>query len=126
MLREGVHVLARLGAGSDVATFTLTTADEQVIRNPSPDQIGAVIDGLPAGADAFAILANDADELTYIQAIGSPSEGFGLEYQDGSLDKHFQCTNQDLTAEHVVLAFRSYQRGETDWKTAFKWERVEL
>lgn len=106
--------------------FTLSTADEQVIHDPSPEQISAVIEGLAPGGDSFAILATDADELTFIQAIGSPSEGFSLEYQDGSLDLHFECTSQDLTAEHVVLAFRSYRRGEPAWKTAFAWQRLEL
>ena len=56
--------------------FTLSTADDQVIHDPSPEVIAAVIQGLPA--------------------------------------------------EHVVLAFRSYQRGETDWKTAFEWRPMEL
>ena len=56
--------------------FTLSTADDQVIRDPSPEVIAAVIQGLPA--------------------------------------------------EHVVLAFRSYQRGETVWKTAFEWRPMEL
>ena len=106
--------------------FTLSTADDQVIHDPSPEVIAAVIEGLPAGGDSFAILASDADELTFIQAIGSPAEGFALEYQDGSLDRHFECASQDLTAEHVVLAFRSYQRGETVWRTAFEWRPMEL
>ena len=30
------------------------------------------------------------------------------------------------TAEHVVLAFRSYQRGETVWRTAFELRPMEL
>ncbi len=34
--------------------FTLSTADEQVIRDPSPDRINAVIEGLPAGGAALA------------------------------------------------------------------------
>ena len=109
-----------------MSSFTLSTQDDQVIHDPSPEQVSAVIEGLPPGGDSFVILADDADEMTFIQAMGSPAEGFGLEYQEGSLDQHFECTSQDLTAEHVVLAFRSYLRGETAWKTAFTWERMEL
>jgi len=75
--------------------FTLSSADDQVVHDPRPEVVAAVIQGLPAGGDAFAILASDADKLTFIQAIGSPSEGFSLEYQDGSLDRHFECANQE-------------------------------
>lgn len=106
--------------------FTLTTHDDRLLRDPSPEQITAVVEGLPAGGDGFVILASDANELTFMQAVGSPADGFGIEYQDGSLDKLFRCTNQELTAEHVILTLRSYQRGEQTWKTAFEWERVEL
>ncbi len=107
-------------------SFTLTNQEDQVFHDPSPEQISAVVAGLPPGGDAFVILADDADDMTFIQAIGSPAEGFGLEYQEGSLDRHFACTSQDLTAEHVVLALRSYLRGDAAWKTAFAWERMEL
>ena len=77
------HQLVALpGPRPELAMFTLSTADDRVIHDPSPEVIAAVIEGLPAGGDAFAILASDADELTFIQAIGSPAEGFALEYQD--------------------------------------------
>lgn len=104
----------------------LTTSDDQRIVDPSPETIEAVILGLPDRDDSFLILGQERDESTYMQASGGATGGFTLEYQEGSLGRHFQCQINPLPTPHVVLAFRAYARGDDVWRTTFKWQRVEL
>ena len=106
--------------------FLLRTGDDREIRDPSPEAIAALIQAVPGGDDSFLVLAPEQDELTYIQAIGSPAEGFAVEYQEGALDQHFECAIQPLPTEHVVLAFQAYLRGDDVWKTALTWRRMQL
>ncbi len=79
---------------------------------------------LTGEGDSFAILSKD--DMTYIQTAGGPNSGFILEYQDGSLDKHFTCTNQNLTAAQVVNAFQSYTKQDGRWQQEFEWETAGL
>jgi hypothetical protein len=62
--------------------------------------------------EEFAILGVDSD--TYIQCAedkGPPYE-YVLEYQEGSLDRHFQATDGPVTLERVLSAFQRYLRND--------------
>ncbi len=95
------------------------------IDEPKPGQLLAALAALPEGSDgSYAILT--AEDHYFVQALGSYSGGFTLEYQDGSLDKHFQCENTRLDFETVVKAFQSYARRDPHWKSNLDWKRIEL
>lgn len=96
----------------------------KVLHSPSLEQIEEALRFLPGGVFSHAILSQGS--MTYIQAAGGPYEGFVLEYQEGSLDKHYRCTDGDLDVEAVVRAFQLYAQKDERWRAGLEWERMEL
>ncbi len=45
-----------------------------------------------------------------------------LEYQEGSVEQHFQSVRDDLTASEVVEAFCAYMDGNAAWRYPFEFE----
>jgi hypothetical protein len=93
-------------------------------KNLDDQAIVQALQNLTGEGDSFAILSKT--EMTYIQTTGSPAEGFVLEYQDGSLDLHFRCSEEHLDLEKVIRAFTLYLRGDERWRTEFSWEQENL
>jgi hypothetical protein len=75
--------------------------------------------------DGFAILGDDP--MTYIQCAPHPETPaeFVLEYQDGSLKRHFHAIDAPVTMDRVVGAFGKYLRKDPSWKRDFKWQKDE-
>jgi len=48
-----------------------------------------------------------------------------LEYQDGSLDRHYRAA-RPLPLQDVTRAFRSYLLGDGAWRSGYDWERLDL
>ena len=101
----------------------LETHSGRPIKNPDERQIDAAIQGLTSD-DAFAILSRD--DMNYMQAGGTVSEGFQLEYQSGGTDKHFAAANGPHSADQVSRAFRLYAVSDPKWQTDFAWEPMSL
>jgi hypothetical protein len=73
----------------------------------------------------FAILSED--KQAYIQcAKQSPGSGYVLEYQDGSVERHYTATGGPIAMDRVVSAFIKYLRRDPSWRSDFQWERVEI
>ena len=68
------------------------------------DLIEQAIFAMTGESDSFVILSRD--RMTYIQVAGGPRTGFLLEYQEGSLEKHYSCTELDLGTSDVIQAFQ--------------------
>lgn len=49
-----------------------------------------------------------------------------LEYQDGSLSKHYRAVDSPIVLEQVIGAFSKYLRGDESWRNDFTWEKMEL
>jgi len=79
---------------------------------------------LPGEGDSFLILSKN--EMTYMQTSGSIQEGFILEYQEGSVDEHYACTNSPLTQDLLVQAFKDYLNGKPDWINDLTWEKEDI
>jgi hypothetical protein len=109
----------RWGAGERFVELTLESG--KVVRGATEDDILSSIEG-----EEFAILGVDAD--TYIQCAEQkePPYEYVLEYQDGSVDKHFQAVDDPITFDRVVAAFIKYLRQDPSWRSDFKWEKLEL
>jgi hypothetical protein len=92
-----------------------------VITNATEDIIRTSIEG-----EDFAILAIDTD--TYIQCAEQKNQPFEyiLEYQDGSLDKHYQATNGPIILDRVIAAFIKYLRKDISWQSDFEWKKMDL
>ena len=77
--------------------------------------------------EEFAILSG-ADADTYLQCAErtEPPWEYILEYQDGSLDKHYRATDGPIKLDQILVAFRKYRDGDTTWLTDFTWELMDL
>lgn len=65
-------------------------------------------------------------DATYLQATGSVRTGFGLDLQEGSLDRRFRTTDRALSLAWVTEAFQRYAAGDLTWRAAVQWERERL
>ncbi len=76
--------------------------------------------------EAHAILA--VDDLTYLQCAlrDEPPGTYFLEYQDGSLNRHFRVSDGPVLLDRVLTAFQKYLRGDESWRFDFTWEKLEL
>jgi hypothetical protein len=92
-----------------------------VVDDPTETDIMESIEG-----EGFAILGDDP--MTYIQCAThaeKPGE-YILEYQDGSLKRHFTAVDEPITLDRVLSAFTRYLRKDASWKSDFQWELDDL
>ncbi len=92
-----------------------------IIRDVTEADILASIEG-----EDFAILS--CNDQTYIQCAeqDEPPYGYVLEYQDGSLDRHYTAADGPITLERVLSAFVKYLRGDSSWRSDFRWDKMRL
>jgi hypothetical protein len=97
------------------------TLEDRTIRSAAENDILACIEG----EDFYGILSPTDDGMTYIQCVKYDEPKYHLEYQDGSLDKHYRATDEQITLDRVVSAFRKYLRGDSSWRDDFHWEKMD-
>lgn len=103
----------------------LEIGNGQVLENPSADHISGVLHALPGGGgDTYAILTRSDGQ--FMQCCGGWKEGFILEYQDGSTDDHFECTDRELSLASVIDAFQDYLAHDDRWRTMLQWQKIKL
>jgi len=90
----------------------------------TPDEVALALRQYRWGSDGFAILG--VDQMTYLQAAGSPKDGFIVEHQEGSIKKHYQSAGDAVALDDVAALFASYARGDDVWRTALQWNRIDL
>ena len=74
----------------------------------------------------FAVLSQTKNSLSFIQCrLIQETEKYLLEYQDGSVDLHYQTENP-VSYSRAVSAFIWYLRGDESWLSEFAWERIEI
>ncbi len=93
-----------------------------VIDNPTPDQIADALSSLDADGNSFAIL--EQTDTTYIQAGLQSTGEYVIEYQDGSLDKHYQSITRN--SQQLMAMFRAYAEGHDTWKQQCEWNKIDL
>ncbi len=103
--------------------MVLTYSGKNKIENPSDLQIKNGIEDLGNTDDSFAILSKS--DMIYIQTSGTKKDGFVLEYQNGSTDKHFHVPGL-LTESEVIKAFILYAKGNDQWERDFAWEKQNI
>ncbi|MFO0863897.1 MAG: hypothetical protein U0744_04435 [Gemmataceae bacterium] len=99
----------------------LTLESGTTIDDPTEDDLLLMIED-----EAFVIL--ESRDYTYIQCALTDDDAseYVLEYQDGSLDRHYHAIDEPITLERVTSAFIKYLLGDPTWLTDFKWEKMEL
>lgn len=82
--------------------------------------ITSSLQALNGDDDSFLILSKD--EMNYIQTCKTSDGHYVLEYQEGSLEDHYECADEMLNFQKVSMAFTSYLNGTDEWKTALTWQ----
>lgn len=95
-----------------------------ISENPTEEQILTGLDSIDGDECNFAILSSD--DMTYVQTAGDPAIGFVLEYQKGSLAKHYRVKNQELSLDEIKKAFIAYSKGDVSWIDTYEWEKENL
>lgn len=116
-------VFARIRELED-SPMLLTVNGEPVACPPTEAQIDECLRSLSGIPPSFVILSQS--RMSYIQAGGSASGGFDLEYQVGMLEYHYRCTNERLDLATVARALKLYLHRDERWKTGLDWERIEI
>jgi len=101
----------------------LSTHDTGYERPDGPT-IAKVLASLDGGRHVVATLGTT--DATYLQASGSVQTGFGLDLQEGSLDRRFCTRDRTLPLPWVTEAFQRYAKGDLSWREAVEWERDRI
>ena len=98
-------------------------ADISMINNVTEAEIITEFNKFGEEEDDFVVLSKN--DMNYIQAGLSDfeEEGLILEYQEGSLDKHFHATETNITKDQVLATFLLYLKADASWKEQFSWEK---
>ena len=94
------------------------------IEDPTEPQIAEALSSVGAESGGFVILSRDSQ--TYLQASGTPGEGFVLEYRAGGADEHYRSRETDVDLQTATRTFQSYAREETGWNDDVTWEDVDV
>jgi hypothetical protein len=100
---------------------TLTTHDTR-FDDPDPATIAKVLAALDGDRHVLATLGDS--DLTYLQVSGGGQTGLALEFQDGSLDRHYKSAAANLSLEVVTDVFQCYARGDLSWREGVEWVHV--
>jgi hypothetical protein len=100
----------------------LTLENDIIIDNPTSNQIAQAISSLNSTDNTFVIL--ESGDMTYIQTAFQNEGEFVLEFQDGSLEKHYQTTVE--TSLEVMAAFQGFLEAREDWKRTIDWQKINL
>lgn len=105
--------------------FRLEIQGEGEILNPTPQQIKQAIDSMSASDDdPFLILETGADGMTYLQAMLEENSLWTVEFQDGSLQQHFQAS--DVSREKTTDMFLAFAGGDEAWRTSVEWRQIDI
>ncbi len=101
----------------------LETHEGELDAPLTTESFGAVVACLTDPQEAFVVLV-DAPEL-YLQAAGTVSSGFIVEYRDGGPGDHYRADGL-VSAVDLVVLFLAYWRREREWKSLIGWHRVRV
>jgi hypothetical protein len=102
----------------------LTAEDGTSIENPTETDVETVLEEGAGNEDFFAILARN--EMTYIQAAGHKEIGFVVEYQEETLEEHYQSAEKNIDIRRVIEMFQLYLAGNPAWIHKVSWEKELL
>lgn len=94
------------------------------IDDPTAEDIADGLADLDDERGGFVVLSRD--KQTYLQASGTPSEGFVLEYRDGDPDAHYRSRAADRSLSKTQQAFQAYAEGRENWDDGIEWESVDV
>ncbi|WP_271190528.1 hypothetical protein, partial [Dactylosporangium matsuzakiense] len=121
----GYHIVNPNALGY-LAPFTLTS--ERFPAVPEPDDRRLEWMMSKVGRDNGYAILKRADgwfvQVGYGMFAGVANGTYALEYQEGSLDRHFRCETPDRTA--AVRLLQEFRVGDDAWKQRHLWRPVHL
>ena len=74
----------------------------------------------------FIIIGNSKNKMEYIQILlNEDTRNFTLEFQDGSIDKHFESV-QKLNSTEALKVLIEYSRSSKEWNENISWQRIKI
>jgi len=112
---------------TEVGAKELTLETGEVLQNPGERELHEALLSLDGRDRKFAILSLIAEPQTYLQVYLDADQRADviLEYQDGSIERHFQAVSPVLALEEVVPIFERYRRDDPTWQRCCEWQRVD-
>jgi len=101
----------------------LELEDNTVINDPTHSQVEKVIRSLRTSGRSFAILEKQPGY--YMQTVKNDDGSFTVEYQDGSLEQHFESSYY-IYVDEVIEILLQYLDGCTNWKSRHVWKQIRL
>jgi hypothetical protein len=107
------------------AKYHLQVCPGTNLQGPTDDEIRQALLSLPGGVPSFAILTKS--KMHFMQVGGSAHEGFALEYQEFSVDGHWEHElRPDVDLETVTGALIAFANDDDDTWRALPWKRVSI
>lgn len=88
------------------------------------DTISFVLDRIHGCEDPFLIISESADSLHFMQTLET-ANGFELEYQEGSVSKHFRASSL-LNRQRLEEILWDYTQGDMKWKESIEFDPIEI
>jgi hypothetical protein len=111
--------------------YVLQFGDGQTtMRHPDTTSIGLAIQSLSQNGKTFVIVGRN--DSTYMQTYRFGPNKYILEYQDGSVDQHFEVRElekdeaTELSEDQVTSAMQQYVNGDRTWREQFHWVKMQL
>lgn len=104
--------------------LTLTLESGPKIVGPRPADLERI------RAEEFAIL--ERADHTYIQCcrrnhnVDGRPQNYELEFQDGSLERHYYALEDPISFGQILSAFKRYLRGDDSWENDFTWKHLAV
>jgi hypothetical protein len=93
-------------------------------QDATESDLARCLDGFFSDAqDSFVILSH---KQSFVQAAKNERGGLVLERQDGSTEKHFRCSKDNLSQQDIRAAFSGFIVKSGAWTNELPWERVTL
>ncbi len=109
--------------------FTLEICGDKKVKNPTIQNIKNGLNYIASEKckyNRYLILGIKNSELTYLQtAYQEESSRYVLEYQEGSLSRHYENL-YEFDIDEALEIFSLYFRNDISWKEIGKWKRQKL
>ena len=101
-----------------------TSESGDVMDDPSEDALFVMFQDIEAGRGSYLILDALADTTgqTYAQTSRNTDGSYLVEYRDGTADRHFGTTAEDMRAAHELLVGWAFK--VPGWRDAATWTPV--
>ncbi len=117
-----VLLLTSYGCLGKFDCMTLDICGRKEVVSPTAEFLRDAVMNLDVSGDAYLIL--NAPDGKFMQCTGDHRVGFHLEYQDGSVDEHYQAAQDRLEAETIILKLSQYAKGNSGWKDGIDWKKI--